>query len=1220
MRLLIVVAMMAVLVAAQSPESIYVYHSELQEVKTGGVYNLDPNVTCNDESVWVCRFGQGVRDTEFCVDNKAVFLTDSGHWAVGGIENNGQPTCSEHALYMRSDKLFNNSGEVTSVTSASQWHRYDNESAGWVYDENSRVTDLGCRTVTACLQLKCQEPDDGYSCDECSVDGATMNCGNTNKLRQLLALLVHIVIISLIAGTIVYAQTHTVSTPYDSYTPTPKTLNHRYRAFVLRIMRRLGLLIGTHKGLFFVTTFISVLLLVGVGLPFAKRDVAGSYSADWVPRGGRLEEEINYVKKWSEESKIGQNIQIMIGPEDLSENVLSKKYLYQLLEVYQEMYKVQVPAYYSNGSEIMVGFQDWCLSIDNPLVNVFPCMAPSSLDCFFEGSWMLGDVSSGKPEHPDNQTILYSALEQYVAMVPDQLSSYTHRPSIKDLNETEIKQKLGMFPTDCQHWAPSVSRGRGYVFGSVETSDELTVEEFPKYNMVNAKRLVGIGLVHSARRALSFRANLQGLEESAVADAMDKWFDAVSDKMEELSNDRVRFPDTSISIYMTVSLKRMFKEIGKTGYVKIMQGLAIVVLFVMLSQFTPDTQTSQCLCSMIGLCLVLLSICAGFGLMALYGIKFNHTILQALPFFSLGIGVDDMFLLLKYYHDVPNKSRPIPQVISDVLGNSGMSITFTSLCNALTALVCGVVVPIPALSDFLKSTAIIVLINYVTMVMLFLPVLAWSTGREKSESSIFTPLFGLISGVTSAIAAFLDNAFEGFKGLMEKKAVQGVLFFINVLLFVVLVTVLNTSNKLEFGFDVVDLTPKGSFLSKGFQEREDHIVSQSLSHQYIVKNMDFPNNQRKMKELHNWVKYNKWTNDTTDRRGYWVDWLDDFALSRGWLRNSSGDLIPTDTPREPTLPYEVRYDNYINPDDWYQVLMNWRNPAVAQLDMVTSITTDPFGWRWGFESFEVNNTMLKSNSAYTVNMALLQKPSDWVDHIDFMRVEMDRIMGVGNAFPEPSGRYLQMQEFISLEYYFWISFAVGMGVVFCVSLAMSVSVLGSVIVTYTALSATIEVMAILMLVNFKFQSIVAVTILLAIGVNVEFSAHVIVGFETAEGTTAERIRTTISHTFAPVLEGGISSYLMFSLLSMSQFPYVVKYFFWVLFITISIGLLHGLLLLPATIAFLSCPSSQVSEFTAQGAQEGKESPPEVTIDKPEESCASSTNPLNAPRYTDVVPM
>ena len=75
---------------------------------------------------------------------------------------------------------------------------------------------------------------------------------------------------------------------------------------------------------------------------------------------------------------------------------------------------------------------------------------------------------------------------------------------------------------------------------------------------------------------------------------------------------------------------------------------------------------------------------AAYGLIALCGYKFNATMTQALPFLALGLGVDDLFLLLHAYKGVMKHLRGGRKelIVALTLMEAGSSVTITSFANA----------------------------------------------------------------------------------------------------------------------------------------------------------------------------------------------------------------------------------------------------------------------------------------------------------------------------------------------------------------------------------------------------------------------------------------------------------------------------------------------------------------------------------------------------------
>uniref|UniRef100_A0A915N4H7 SSD domain-containing protein n=1 Tax=Meloidogyne javanica TaxID=6303 RepID=A0A915N4H7_MELJA len=126
-------------------------------------------------------------------------------------------------------------------------------------------------------------------------------------------------------------------------------------------------------------------------------------------------------------------------------------------------------------------------------------------------------------------------------------------------------------------------------------------------------------------------------------------------------------------------------------------------------------------------------------------------------------------------------------------------------------------------------------------------------------------------------------------------------------------------------------------------------------------------------------------------------------------------------------------------------------------------------------------------------------------------------------------------------------------------------------VTLVVLSMTVELAGFMGLAHVKLNPISAVTLITAVGIGVEFTAHVVLAFLTSLGTRHERMEECLKHMFVPVIHGGMSTLLGIVMLAFSQFDFVFKYFFVVMTALVIIGMLNGLALLPVLLSIIGPP-------------------------------------------------
>lgn len=124
---------------------------------------------------------------------------------------------------------------------------------------------------------------------------------------------------------------------------------------------------------------------------------------------------------------------------------------------------------------------------------------------------------------------------------------------------------------------------------------------------------------------------------------------------------------------------------------------------------------------------------------------------------------------------------------------------------------------------------------------------------------------------------------------------------------------------------------------------------------------------------------------------------------------------------------------------------------------------------------------------------------------------------------------------------------------------------------------TVELAGFMGLFEVKLNPISAVTLITAVGIGVEFTAHVVLAYLTSLGTRDERTKSCLKHMFIPVVHGGLSTLLGIIMLAFSEFDFVVKYFFVVMSALIFIGLFNGLIMLPVMLSLIG-PPCEVKSF------------------------------------------
>ena len=134
----------------------------------------------------------------------------------------------------------------------------------------------------------------------------------------------------------------------------------------------------------------------------------------------------------------------------------------------------------------------------------------------------------------------------------------------------------------------------------------------------------------------------------------------------------------------------------------------------------------RCFLASIGLLCVSLSITAGGGVCFAIG-QLMSTVHNILPFMLLGIGVDDMFVIVNTIDQTPDHLPPDKRFIAG-LSHAGPSITITSFTNDL-AFFFGGFTSLEALNSFCFFACVQVCCLYLSVLTIFSAAMVWDIRR-----------------------------------------------------------------------------------------------------------------------------------------------------------------------------------------------------------------------------------------------------------------------------------------------------------------------------------------------------------------------------------------------------------------------------------------------------------------------------------------------------------
>ncbi|CAK5081698.1 unnamed protein product [Meloidogyne enterolobii] len=621
------------------------------------------------------------------------------------------------------------------------------------------------------------------------------------------------------------------------------------------------------------------------------------------------------------------------------------------------------------------------------------------------------------------------------------------------------------------------------------------------------------------------------------------------------------------------SISDMLAEFCDFNYAIILVGYLLMLVYALYSQCRFDGCCSLGVESAVGLALagvltVTLSSVAGLGISTWFDIHFNAATTQIVPFLALGIGVDNMFMLLHSY----------PEVVSNVNRNElGFLLKQT-----------GTILPIPALRSFCAQTAILLSVNLVGIFLIYPAFIALDLKRRKAgrrdlaflayyclcmDESVGTvqhyqhqnndnngvthqELINATSDYECASPPYLpadldktvssckhpeivytqpkiNNVYQ-FKRTRKRKqkksyrmyTLQGFLhivyipllkyttFKIGVLLsaFGLFLLSLYGISHSTIGLELSDILPENSAPADFLKTRDRYFSFYPMSIVLHGEQIDFPARQHQIDLLRNEIGYSRFVVKLADgepSERYWLqlfrDWLIGMQQRLDNAKIQFGDLnsanLTSSMIGNPDL--QIAFSLACSYGENYDCD---RVNFVRLIDESGTINSDGFyNYLYGWHEYE--------QMRYFIPPA----PKPLFSRIPFYLSglhDTPTIMQMIHDIRSISENYTRMGLFNHPE---------GVPFTFCLIIF---NPWAAGIVTLVVLSMTVELAGFMGLAHVKLNPISAVTLITAVGIGVEFTAHVVLAFLTSLGTRHERMEECLKHMFVPVIHGGMSTLLV----------------------------------------------------------------------------------------------
>ncbi|XP_077999939.1 patched domain-containing protein 3-like [Glandiceps talaboti] len=588
---------------------------------------------------------------------------------------------------------------------------------------------------------------------------------------------------------------------------------------------------------------------------------------------------------------------------------------------------------------------------------------------------------------------------------------------------------------------------------------------------------------------------------------------------------------------------------------------------------TGNCVTSRGFLANVGVASAALAILASYGFCSFIGVK-NVNIVGVMPFLIIGIGIDDMFLLMSGWLQT-KPSDTVEGRISGAFSAVAVSITITSITDVL-AFCIGATNVFPSLRNFCIYTGFAVIWCYLMQLTVFGSAMVFHTRRVKSSRHCLTctpvPSDDEINSggkVRKCLCAFFcrgkpsdisDDNDQEDRSIFERAPLYLSKFImlvpVKVTILVVFVGYLAVSIwgvvELEQGLILNNLVPSDSYLNSYLKlEREYYNGNGPVIAIVIQEPIPYWEDgvQNELDNLLKTLGNSKYINDN-----FRISWLDSFL-------NFHNQSLPTS---HTSFSKSLQFD-FLRKNPQFVGDLNISKDGVIKSSR-----------------FYVQSERLTSSTVEGNMMLEVRKITDNSDLPAF-------------AY---TGAFIFFEQYVQVLPSTLQTVGIAVAAIFVVCFFFIPHPLCVIYVTVTMVMILVGLFGFMHFWGLSLSSITMIHVVLSVGFSVDFSAHVCHAFMKADGTDRNhRVEVALSRVAVPILNGGISSLLGIIFLSKAN-SYVFLSFFRVMFLTIVFGIAHALLFLPVLLSLIGPSKSKPSVEVANVPENLDTAPsPDIGLDK-----------------------
>lgn len=558
----------------------------------------------------------------------------------------------------------------------------------------------------------------------------------------------------------------------------------------------------------------------------------------------------------------------------------------------------------------------------------------------------------------------------------------------------------------------------------------------------------------------------------------------------------------------------------------------ILIYVVVIVQRKCDRVAGSTAVGLLAISTIGLAIISAFGVAQRLGQPYGNTH-SVLPFIILGVGADGCFIILNSFRRT-NYDDTLPQRASEALRHAGVSLTVSSVTNVV-AFGAGALTVIPDLSSFCVYAALTFVFLWGYLATFFTACLVLNERRMlKGKLDVlccFPDCRSAARTEASLVKEFTPGRLSRFFELTYTPFIMRPAVKAAVLLFTVVWFSYSAFNitKLTVEATSEQFIPDGSYLLDNFNQQALFFGGRDTEVSVVAKEFDYFAKREELAGLADAFRFADFETAPPFIRPTFDFWLDTFITSL--TANATFFVDDADVAADAALGGRLFP---LTSELFYEYLRLWLDDGSE--NTVAGVS-------------EIKEGILFTDAARTqilrsrVVMDHLPIGSFGDDGI-FKEDPAEVVKAVDKMYEITEGFSFEVFPFSFKYTSEWASYkiiaeelvqniALALAAVFVVTFLLIGHPITSLIVFLSVVCTIVELLGMQTLLGFAIDTVVVVLIVIAVGIAVDYSAHIGYAFMTETGTRAERVAKTLGDVGVPVANGAISTFLAVMLQSLS---------------------------------------------------------------------------------------